>query len=159
MKKSKILTLICLLAATVIALASPEAPIFQMRLVLDAPSADSEPMSYVTHNENHTYTNLLNIQKTVLLDQTALESAKPDTDALGQPIIDINFTKSGAQRFAEVTRENVHQRLAVIIDGQVCEAPVIQMEISGGKAQITGGFNKTEVKDLAKKINDALTHK
>ena len=159
MKKPNILTLICVLATTAITFASPAPPIFQMRLVLDAPSGDSQPMSYITHNQNSTYTNVLNVQKTALLDQTALESAKPGTDALGQPVIDITFTRSGAEQFAEVTRQNIHKRLAIIIGGQVCEAPIIQMEISGGKAQISGKFSKQEVKDLARKINDALTKK
>jgi preprotein translocase subunit SecD len=129
-----------------------------MRLVLDAPSADSESMSYVTQSQNNIYTNVLNIEQTVLLDQTALKSAKPSTDALGQSVIDIIFTKSGTKRFAEVTRSNIHKRLAIIINGQVCEVAIIQTEISDGVAQISGGFSKQEVKYLAGKINDALAN-
>ena len=130
-----------------------------MRLVQDAPSADSEPMSYVIRTQNNIFTNVLNIQKKVLLDQTALESAKSATDAFGQPVIHITFTKLGAKRFADVTRQYIQKRLAILIDGQVCQAPVIRSEISGGMAQITGGFTKQETEDLAKKINDALAKK
>ena len=148
-----------LVASAAVAADSSTTPVFQMRLVLDTPSGDSEQMTYVTHNEVNTYTNVLNIQKTVLLDQTALKSARSSTNALGQQVIAITFTDTGAKRFAEVTRQNIHKRLAIIIDGQLREAPVINMEISGGKAEISGRFSKQEAKDLAKKISDALTKK
>ncbi len=63
-------------------------PVFQLRLVLDSPSADSEQIALTGKNAEHTHTETLNVQKTVLLDQTALQSAKSSTDALGQPVID-----------------------------------------------------------------------
>jgi preprotein translocase subunit SecD len=157
MKKSAILTLACVLASAAVALASSTPPIFQMRLVLDALAGDSEPMIEVTHNQNATFTNVLNVQKVVLLDQTALKSVKPVTDGLGQPVIEITLTDAGAKQFAEITRQNLHRRLAIIIDGQLCEPPVIQTEISGGKAQISGKFTKQETIDLAKKVSDVLT--
>jgi len=146
----------CLLSAA-ITFAASTPPIFQMRLVVDSPSSDAVPMNYVTHNEQRSYTNVLYVQKTILLDQTALQSAKPSVNGLGYPIVEITFTDKGAKEFAEVTRQNIHKRLASIINNQVCEAPIIQMEISGAKAQIDGSFSKQEVKDLAKEISAALT--
>jgi preprotein translocase subunit SecD len=127
-----------------------------MRLVLDTASADSEQITLTTKNEDKTFTDTLNVQKTVLLDQTALQSAKSSTDALGQPVIEINFTDDGGKRFAEVTRQNTRKRLAIIIGGQLYQAPVIQTEISGGRAQISGSFSKQEATDLAAKINQSL---
>jgi preprotein translocase subunit SecD len=150
---------VCIIASLAVAADSSAAPVFQMRLVLDTPSGDSEPMTLITKNKNNTYTNVLNVQKTVLLDHTALKSAKPGADALGQPVIEIAFTDAGANRFAQVTRQNIHKRLAIIIDGQICEAPMIAMEVTGGTAQISGSFSKQEAKDLAGKINGALTKK
>jgi preprotein translocase subunit SecD len=127
-----------------------------MRLALDTPSANTEPMTLITKNKDNTYSDVLNVQKTVLLNQTALQSAKSSTDALGQAVIEINFTGDGGKRFAEVTRQKMHKRLAIIIDGQLYEAPVIQMEISGGKALISGSFSKQEARELAAKINESL---
>jgi len=135
-------------------------PIFQMRLVLDAPSADSEQMTMAVTTQNrdnsHTYTEVFNVQKTVLLDQAALLSANASTNALGLPVIEINFTEPGAKRFAEVTRQNLRKRLAIIMDGRLYEAPVILNEIQGGKAQISGSFSKQEARDLATKITASL---
>ena len=139
-------------AATVFA--SPPL-VFQMRLADDKPSADSEPMSSITRNRfnGNTYTNILYVQKTVLLDQSALKSAKAAVDNFGQPEIYINFTKSGGEKFAEITQQNIKKRLAIIINGKLCEAPMIMTPISNGAAQINGVFTKQEAKDIARQIN------
>jgi preprotein translocase subunit SecD len=131
-------------------------PVFQLRLVLESPSADSEQIALTTKSVDHARTETLNVQKTVLLDQTALRSAKSSMDSLGQPVIDINFTDDGGKRFAEVTRQNINRRLAIIIDGVLYQAPVIRTEILAGKAQISGSFSKQEATDLVAKINQSL---
>jgi preprotein translocase subunit SecD len=131
-------------------------PVFQISLVLDTPSADSEQMTFPTKNGVNTHTEAVNVQKTVLLDQTALQSAKASTDALGHPVIEINFTDDGRGRFAELTRQNIGKRLAILIDGRLYMAPVVQTEISGGKAQISGSFSNQEARDLAAKLNASL---
>ncbi len=136
--------------------ASTAAPVFQLRLVVDTPTAESEPVTLITRHGDQSYTNVIHVQKTVLLDQTALTSAKAGTDSLGHPIIDVTLTDAGKARFAEVTRQNLGKRLAIFIGGTVYQAPVIRTEIAGGKAQITGDFTKAEAQDLARKINDAI---
>jgi protein-export membrane protein SecD len=71
------------------------------------------------------------------------------------PYVSMDFKAAGAKRFEETTGSNIGKRLAVILDGNVYSAPVIQGKIGGGHAQITLGggdnFNKTmsEAKDLA----------
>lgn len=71
------------------------------------------------------------------------------------PYVSMDFKTAGAKRFEETTGGNIGRRLAVILDGNVYSAPVIQAKIGGGSAQITLGgganFNKTmgEARDLA----------
>jgi len=156
MKKYMCLIAAVLFASTMAATAATTPPVFQLRLVADAPTANSEPMELIHQNSQGTLTNILNIDKTVLLDQTALKSATPTKDDLGQPVISLVFTDAGAKQFAEVTRQNVHHQLAIIIDGRLCEAPNIMMEITGGQAEISGKFTKKETKDLAAQISAAL---
>jgi len=67
----------------------------------------------------------------------------------GDPYISITFDKRGALLFARVTEANVKRRLAIVLDGNVYSAPVIQEKIEGGKAQITGRFSSEEARDLA----------
>jgi preprotein translocase subunit SecD len=79
-----------------------------------------------------------------------LESAKVQiSDRFGEPHVAIKFNSQGAKIFDMITAENVKKRLAIILDGTVYSAPVIQERISGGQAQITGTFTMEEARDLA----------
>ena len=72
-----------------------------------------------------------------------------------EPYVSMEFKTQGAKRFEEATGANVGRRMAVVLDGNVYSAPMIQGKIAGGNAQITLGggadFNKTmsEARDLA----------
>jgi preprotein translocase subunit SecD len=68
---------------------------------------------------------------------------------VNSPYVSITFNKEGARIFERVTRENVKKRLAIILDDNVYSAPVIQGQIGGGSAQITGNFSLQEATDLA----------
>jgi preprotein translocase subunit SecD len=146
----------CFLTAGVIALSAEKAPVVQIRLASDMPSPDSEPMNFVVHAPNGTLTNLLYVQKEVLLDETAFASAKLGKNQIGQPVLDMRLTAGGAKLFAELTRQHVHERLAIIVCGEIRTAPVIAQEIRGGKLEISGGFTEMEAEKLATKIEDAL---
>jgi len=54
----------------------------------------------------------------------------------------------GAIEFAQVTRENLQRPMAIVVDGSVVSAPVIQSPI-GASGQITGQFTDQEAQDLA----------
>jgi SecD/SecF fusion protein len=99
---------------------------------------------------------VVNVQKTVLLDENGVKSAGVRTDAVGHPQIEITFSDAGRKRFAEITREKVGQRLAIIIDGRLYCAPIIRAEIPDGKAEISGSFSKEEANTLAAKIIEAI---
>ena len=129
--------------------------VFQLRIVLDAASADAETLTELTTNgvSGKVFQETLYVQKKVLLDQSAIQSASVSTNSfVGQPInivIDFTLTPKGKKQFAKVTRKNVGRRLAIIIDGKVISAPVIQSEIPGGKGQISGNFTAQEASRLA----------
>ncbi|MBI3077953.1 MAG: protein translocase subunit SecD [Deltaproteobacteria bacterium] len=90
-----------------------------------------------------------------LLKKRALMTGEGITDArvqLGQfsePYVSLTFDSRGARAFERITGEHVKERLAIVLDGTVYSAPVIQERISGGRAQITGQFTEDEVRDLA----------
>ena len=128
---------------------------FQVRLVLDAPSSDSTEMSIIQSTGSPTPKEVVYVQNAALLDQTALKSAKVVRDNLGHPQIAVSFTESGGKRFADVTRENIGKRLALVIDGRVYCAPKIMAEISGG-ANISGSFSEQEAKELATRLTPPL---
>ena len=90
------------------------------------------------------------IKKRAVLTGDSLLSAEVRIDqGYNEPYVSITFDKQGARRFREITRENINRRLAIVLDNNVHSAPVIQDEIAGGQAQITGRFALDEARDLA----------
>src|SRR5208283_634879 len=75
---------------------------------------------------------------------------------LGEPEIHFTLDDKGAERFAEITRENVHQRLAIILDKELYSAPVIQSPIETGSGEITGQFDNREAFELANVLENPL---
>ena len=90
------------------------------------------------------------IKNKTLLTGASLETAKVQiSDRFGEPNVSIKFNSQGATDFDRITNDNVRKRLAIVLDGVVHSAPVIQERISGGQAQITGSFTMDEARDLA----------
>ncbi len=90
------------------------------------------------------------LKNKALLTGASLETAKVQiSDRFSEPNVSIKFNSQGASDFDRITAENVRRRLAIVLDGVVHSAPVIQERISGGQAQITGNFTMDEARDLA----------
>lgn len=90
------------------------------------------------------------LKKETLLTGDLLTEARVNIDQrFNEPYVSITFNPAGAKIFEDITSKNVKKRLAIILDGNVYSAPVIQEKISGGNAQITGRFTIDEAKDLA----------
>jgi preprotein translocase subunit SecD len=71
-----------------------------------------------------------------------------------RPYVGLEFKPQGAKIFEEITGSHIGKRLAIVLDGNVYSAPVVQSRIAGGSAQITlgaGDYNATmsEARDLA----------
>jgi preprotein translocase subunit SecD len=90
------------------------------------------------------------LMRKTLLTGESLEDAKVAiSDRFGEPYVSIKFDSQGARDFERITAQNVKKRLAIVLDGVVHSAPVIQERIPGGNAQITGSFTMEEARDLA----------
>jgi len=156
---NKLLTtlVVCLVAVVAMAADSTTPSAFQMRLVVDNPSADSEQLVLQKKNgeTGQISSETVNVDKKVLLDQTSLKSVVATKGRQGNWQVDFSLSPGGAERFAEITGKNIGQRLAIVIDGKLITAPIIQSPITGGRGQITGNFTKQEAKDLAAKLNHA----
>lgn len=70
-----------------------------------------------------------------------------------EPVVSIAFNDEGAALFETITRENVGRELAIILDGTVVSAPVINEAITGGRAIISGNFTAETAKDLVQNLN------
>ncbi len=65
-----------------------------------------------------------------------------------EPVVKFVFKPEGGERFYELTSANYGRRLAILIDGIVITAPVVQAAI-GAEGEITGDFTTNEAKELA----------
>ncbi|EEF93468.1 hypothetical protein CATMIT_01901, partial [Catenibacterium mitsuokai DSM 15897] len=59
-------------------------------------------------------------------------------DESGQSALDLQLTEPGAQRLAQVTRDNVGKRLAVVVGAMAVNVATIQGEIPGGRLRVSG---------------------
>jgi preprotein translocase subunit SecD len=89
------------------------------------------------------------VYKEVLVEGAALTNAKSGFDQNGRPDVDFTFNADGARKFGRVTQENVGRPFAIVLDGRVISAPVIQTPILGGSGQITGNFTVESANNLA----------
>jgi SecD/SecF fusion protein len=67
----------------------------------------------------------------------------------GEFEVNMNMNSEGAKRWANVTRENVNQAIAIVLDGLVYSAPNVSEEIKGGSSSISGQFTQADADDLA----------
>lgn len=72
-----------------------------------------------------------------------------DQSSFGQPIVAMKLKGDGVKKFADLTKDNIGRRLAIVLDGKIYSAPRINEAIPSGEAVITGRFTPDEAKDLA----------
>jgi preprotein translocase subunit SecD len=78
-----------------------------------------------------------------------LTNAKGDFDQNGRPAVSFQFDARGARAFGDYTAQNIGAPFAIVLDGEVISAPVIQSHIPGGSGIITGNFSVEEANRLA----------
>lgn len=83
------------------------------------------------------------------LDHATLEF----NQTTGEPVVSLQFNPEGAALFEKITSENIGKRIAIYLDGQPLSTPVVNETITGGKAQISGGFRAQEAKLLVGRLN------
>ena len=77
-----------------------------------------------------------------------LADAWVEAGEMGLPEVSFRLNKEGAKAFGRLTGTNINRRLAIVLDGKVQSAPVIQSRITDA-GRITGRFTREEAHDLA----------
>ncbi|MCZ6465085.1 MAG: protein translocase subunit SecD, partial [Proteobacteria bacterium] len=77
-----------------------------------------------------------------------LEDARVGFDRQQRPIVNFTFNPEGGELFGQLTESHLKEQLAIVLDGRVYSAPVIQGRISM-RGQISGRFSSQEAADLA----------
>jgi preprotein translocase subunit SecD len=131
---------------------------FAVRPVAAGPGAGLEQLPFIGPDGQ---TAMLSVQKTPVLDLADVESAsveRKETPA-SEPRVRVVLTPQGRERFAEFTARAIHQRIAVMVDGKVCEAPVIQAKLTAPFIPVQCNVTEEQARELAARINAAAGRK
>lgn len=77
-----------------------------------------------------------------------ISDARLTFDNFGRAAVLFRFRGESATKFGELTGNNIDERLAIVLDGMIMSAPVINDRITY-EGTITGDFTSEEAKDLA----------
>jgi len=91
--------------------------------------------------------------ETPLFSGTEVSSANVGTNQQGQRTVDFILKDNGKNLFAQYTASHIGDYFAIILDGTVISAPVIQSSIPGGTVEINagstvGGFSLQDAQNL-----------
>jgi SecD/SecF fusion protein len=90
------------------------------------------------------------VEDRVALDGERLTDARASFDPnTNRPIVTFRFDSVGARQFADITTANVGRPFAIVLDGKVLSAPVIEEPITGGSGRIRGNFTPEETAVLS----------
>jgi preprotein translocase subunit SecD len=91
------------------------------------------------------------VLKRVIVGGEELDDARAtfEQQSSGRPIISFTFNTSGGRAFCNATKANINKRLAIMLDGEIISAPVVQSAICGGSGIITGTFTTQQTQEQA----------
>ncbi len=90
------------------------------------------------------------VSKRIILSGENLLDAQPRMDnQTNETVVSFSLDRVGAKKFGKATSSGVGQRLAIILDGSIISAPVVNEAILGGSGQITGNFTFQSATDLS----------
>jgi len=90
------------------------------------------------------------VSKRIVISGENLIDSQPSMDnQTNQTVVTFNLDRVGAKRFGKATKTGIGKRLAIVLDGKIVSAPVIQSAILGGSGQIRGKFTFQSATDLA----------
>jgi SecD/SecF fusion protein len=110
--------------------------------------------------DDGTYTiETLEVQKKLANGLTGkyIKRAFPSRDPLSnEPVIEFEFDSVGAEKFADLTENNIGQRLAIVLDSKLYSAPVIKSRIAGSGSISGGNMDFDEAVSIANVLENPL---
>jgi preprotein translocase subunit SecD len=86
------------------------------------------------------------------LNQDYLANVALKLNQFGYYTVEVQFNEEGALLFQQITGKNISKKVAIFVDGDLISSPMVQQEITGGSAVITGNFTLEEANELAAKL-------
>jgi preprotein translocase subunit SecD len=89
------------------------------------------------------------LRKEALITGRDLKTARVGVDENNRPQINFSLNATATDKFSRETARNLNRQLAIVLDGTVYSAPVIQSRL-GADNRITGRFTTQEADELSK---------
>ena len=83
------------------------------------------------------------------LEGNVIDDAKAEFAQNGSPCVTMKMTADAARTWAQLTKANINNAIAIVLDNAVYSAPNVSNEITGGRSEITGNFTIEQTQDLA----------
>jgi SecD/SecF fusion protein len=81
-------------------------------------------------------------------EENIISDSRPFTDN-GKLKVNMDMTPSAATTWAQITGNNIHKYIAIVLDDRVYSSPVVNQRIGGGSSVIEGNFEIKEAEDLS----------
>lgn len=134
-------------------------PEITLQLVDETASADAIRAGTIPSDEvilDYAFAGTGNNQSPLAMHKQVLLAGDNILDAIsgmdersGFPVVNVRFDQKAAEQLANITKANVGNRLAIVMDGKILSAPRIVEPILGGSIQISGQFTTKEADSLA----------
>jgi SecD/SecF fusion protein len=89
-----------------------------------------------------------------MISEATATTQTSSTTGTSENVVQLKFNGKGTKKFAKLTSAHVGDQLAIVYDGKLVSAPVLQSEISDGECVISGG---TDFKEFSNVENLAAT--
>lgn len=94
-----------------------------------------------------------NFEPTQLTGSYLKKAALVFDQTTNRPMVELTFDDTGAQLFAAITKANIGKQVSIFLDGVPISSPVVNEEITAGKAVISGTFTIEEARILVGRLN------
>lgn len=112
-------------------------------------SVDKESGFYKVLNENTTAAlKEIKLSENPAITVDEIKHISIKRDDLDRIVVDIELTKSGAEKFKKLTENNIGKPLAIVLNHHLVSSPRINETIANGRIQISGNFSEEEVIEM-----------
>lgn len=121
-------------------------------------STDADAVELKDYYEDFSYPNKWKATDLTGRNLTAAEATfeNGNNSIQTDPVVSITFDNAGKEKFAKLTKDNLNKQIAIVLDNKIVSAPNVSVEITNGKAIITGQKDIAEAQKLAKRLNEGI---
>ena len=96
----------------------------------------------------------IQLEKRPSITKEDILEVKKVTNKQGNSHIEISLNKNGARNFHILTKNNIGNPIAIVVDKNIVSLPTVNTTISGGKMDITGKFSNEDIERMIEKLKN-----